>query len=233
MPKGKIREKEEARRLRRNGKSLNEIVREVGVSKGSVSRWVRDIGLTEEQEVALKERNPCEPRHGVKARKKASAAWRRRWMQVRLGYQKEGRDRASKNGLDLYLAGCMLYWAEGTKNRNQVRFSNCDPNMVFLFVRFLRECLTVESEKFKLSVNCYTGNGKSVEEIEDYWLDLLVLKRGNLNKTFVDHDGRGGRGKTKHVFGCCTVAVYSSELVQQIYGAIQEYAGFDCDSFLD
>ena len=55
----KIRERDEARTLRREqGQSIKEIARAVGVSTSSVSHWVRDIELTEEQIEALRARNP-------------------------------------------------------------------------------------------------------------------------------------------------------------------------------
>jgi transposase len=58
--KVKTRERELARHLRRNeGAAINEIARRVGVSKSSVSLWVRDIELTEAQRQALLERNPA------------------------------------------------------------------------------------------------------------------------------------------------------------------------------
>ncbi len=45
----KSKEHDEARSLRTSGLSLNAIRQRVGVSKSSVSKWVRDIELTEEQ----------------------------------------------------------------------------------------------------------------------------------------------------------------------------------------
>ncbi len=45
----KSKEHEQARALRASGLSLNAIRQQVGVSKSSVSKWVRDIGLTDEQ----------------------------------------------------------------------------------------------------------------------------------------------------------------------------------------
>ena len=54
----KTRERELARNLRREeGAAINEIARRIGVSKSSVSLWVRDIDLSEEQRQALLDRN--------------------------------------------------------------------------------------------------------------------------------------------------------------------------------
>lgn len=49
-------EKTRARELRRQGLSYNEIREQVNVSKGTLSLWVRDITLTEEQIARLEGR---------------------------------------------------------------------------------------------------------------------------------------------------------------------------------
>ena len=54
----KTRERELARQLRREkGASIKDIAHRVGVSKSSVSMWVRDIELTPKQQAALAARN--------------------------------------------------------------------------------------------------------------------------------------------------------------------------------
>ena len=55
----KTAERELAREFRRvEGASLKEIARKLNVARSSVSLWVRDIELTPEQHLALRERNP-------------------------------------------------------------------------------------------------------------------------------------------------------------------------------
>ena len=49
----KVEEKNRAIGLRKQGKSMNEIVKEIGVSKASVSLWVRDVVLTKNQKIGL------------------------------------------------------------------------------------------------------------------------------------------------------------------------------------
>jgi predicted transcriptional regulator len=55
--KRKIKEQKEAREMRSQGYSLKQISKIIGVSKGSVSVWTRDIDLTKEQKTKL---NICE-----------------------------------------------------------------------------------------------------------------------------------------------------------------------------
>jgi hypothetical protein len=76
----------------------------------------------------------------------------------------------------------MLYWAEGTKSRNSVRFCNSDANMVRFFRDFLTDVLSVAPERLRLSVHVYLGNGLSVAEIERFWLERLALEATSLRK---------------------------------------------------
>ncbi len=69
-------------------------------------------------------------------------------------------------GTPLHLAGCMLYWAEGTKNRNRAQLVNSDVEMVRFFCSFLRRCFGVQPEDFRVSLNFYTGNGVSLGIIQ-------------------------------------------------------------------
>ena len=99
----KLAEREEARTLRRRqGQSIKEIARALGVSTSSVSHWVRDVELTGEQLDALRARNPI--LNGQLAGVKARAARARR---LRAAAQAEGRAAARRSD-PLHLAGCML-----------------------------------------------------------------------------------------------------------------------------
>jgi hypothetical protein len=129
----------------------------------------------------------------------------------------------------------MLYWAEGAKSRNTIKLVNSDVNLVRCFCRFLRESLDVPLEAFRVSLNVYTNNGLTIEEIERYWLEALGLPRSCLRKHALDFRPTSSSGQRKHKlpYGVCTVAVGSTHGVQHIYGAIQEYAGFDELRWLD
>jgi hypothetical protein len=123
----------------------------------------------------------------------------------------------------------MLYWAEGGKNRNCVRFANSDPQMVLLFRGFLTDALGIDRDQICLSINAYTNNGLSIEEIERFWLDLLDLRRSSVRKHTLNHmpTSSSGRARNRLRYGVCFLTVNSTWAVQHIYGAIQEYAGFE------
>lgn len=133
------------------------------------------------------------------------------------------------------MAGCMLYWAEGAKGRNQLKLANSDEAMMAFFTRFLRECFGVPDSAITIRLNFYTGNGHTQGEIEQHWLEAVGLPRSSLRKHTIDHLPTSSSGKrvNRLPFGTCTLSVSSTRLVQHIYGAIQEYASFHEPRWLD
>lgn len=128
------------------------------------------------------------------------------------------------------MMGCMLYWAEGAKyRRNNLIFANSDAEMILIFARFLREELDVPKEKLKVKIHCHTQIPEEIEAIEQHWLNLLNLTR-DMQKTQIVKSS--GRSKNRLEYSVCTLIVQSTELLQHIFGAIQEYGNFENEDWL-
>lgn len=226
-------ERNEARRLRKEeGMAIKRIAARLEVSPSSVLYWTRDIKLTAEQ----RERNlsgPTGPQSPELIRRRTDAI-RRTSRRRREASQQDGRRRARTGDL-LHQAGCMLYWAEGAKSRNTVKICNSDPHMLVFFRRFLVESLFVDPSRLRLSLHVYLGNGLSVDEIEEHWLERLELPRSCLRKHAINPLPTSSSGMRKHKlpYGVATLTLHCTERVQHIFGAIQEYAGFDEPRWLD
>jgi hypothetical protein len=61
---------------------------------------------------------------------------------------------------------------------------------------------------------------RQLQQVEPVGLDLLPTSSS-------------GRARNKLPYGVCTLRVHSTWMVQHIYGAIQEYGGFDEPAWLD
>lgn len=99
----------------------------------------------------------------------------------------------------------------------------------------LRVCFALGDDAFTVRLNVYLGNGQSIADVEEYWLSALHLPRSCLRKHTIDHlpTSSSGARKNKLPFGVCTLKVNSTRIVQHIYGAIQEYGGFEEPRWLD
>ena len=225
----KVEEKNKAIILRKEGKSVREITEILGVSKGSVSIWVRDIKLTEEQELNLLERNNKNP-----GRFNGARINKEKFLEIRKKYQGEGCEEAKKRDW-LFVAGCMLYWGEGSKTKNSVILVNSDPYLLKIFINFLYKCFNIKKEEINISINCYLDSGLTISEIEKYWIDKLGLNQEKLRKALINHRPNSsihqGKGR-KLSYGVCRVVVYRTDIVQKILGAIQEIGNFSKPDWL-
>jgi hypothetical protein len=129
----------------------------------------------------------------------------------------------------------MLHWAEGSKRRNSVMFTNSDDALIVVFLRFLRRCYGVTDDRMTLSVNCFLGNGLTIDEIQDWWLRRLELPASSLRTPAINRVSAASKRLEGNVlpYGTARLTVHSTFIAQSIYGAIQEYAGIERPEWLD
>lgn len=220
--------REEARRLRREeGLPITEICKRVGAAKSSVSVWVRDIELTPEQKETLHQGH-----YAYRAQQSGGHANARKFRTIRENYQEEGRIKAKEKD-PLHIAGCMLYWGEGSKARNALSLANSDPDLICFYLQFLQESLQIPEQQITVRIYCYISNGISQEEIEKYWFDKLNLPTSSFRKSVINLRPKSSQQKgRKLLYGVCTLTVCSTKWVQHVFGAIQEYTGIDKPEWL-
>ena len=195
----------------------------VGVSQSTASIWVRDIKLSREQRGALVGR----------ARKRRNESRSAHFRGRRLTFQAHGRMLA-RCGDPVHAAGCMLYWAEGSKSQNAVQFVNSDPAMVRFFAHFLRRYYGVAVDDFTVTCNLFADHAERQREIEQFWLDTLDLPRTCLRKSTVNVYSKYSKKlrRNRLPYGTVRVCVHSTAIVQSIYGGVQEYGGFERPEWL-
>lgn len=216
--------REKAREMRMQGLAITTIAITLGVAKSSVSLWVRDVPLTDAQRLHLDQSK------GAEARLSWAKKNRRIHQDQRLIYQQQGRDMALQGNL-LHQAGCMLYWAEGAKRRNSIYFVNSDVAMMRFFVRFLRECYQITDDEMSVTVTTHETEPEKMRLIEEYWLSQFNLPPEAIRKTQIKKGGT--ERKNILPYGVCGLRVNRTSVVQQIFGGIQAYAGFERPEWLD
>lgn len=203
----------EAIELRKKGLPLKEISKKIGVAKSSVSVWTRGIDVSVDTSHFSFQ--------GGKIRKEKAE------MQ-RIRYQSMGRNLAALNE-PLHIKGCFLYWGEGEKNKNQCSLVNTDSNLLRVFVTFIKHYFP--EKNLKIEIFSYMNNNLSEDEIKNFWTESLGITDV---RRFVKYNApRGKEGKHTHPYGMCKVIVSkSTDVVQHIFGAIQQYGSFDNDYWL-
>jgi hypothetical protein len=181
--------------LRRLGLSYGEIMDLIPVKKSTLATWCREVDVTTDQIAAIRERRAQVP--GIP---RDTNRWRREQIeQIRATAREQVPDLIKD---PLWLAGTILYWAEGAKSRGRVSMANTDPRALRLFIRWTKTFLCPAG--FSLHLHLHEGNDEPAAR--RHWATATGLYEANFHKTFIKPRGTGHR-KNHLEHGICTVKV--------------------------
>lgn len=213
----KIVEKERARILRKKGYSINQITRETGSSKASVSLWVRDIILTRSQKNELSERG----RSVESIEKRRNSRMVNENTKRRKVIEEAKKDYSGISLSELKLIGIILYLGEGAKKkRNTFAISNSDPEIIQIIMRFLRKICTVPEDKFRGQIHTFAH--ADIEKTEKYWSRVTNIPRRQFYKTYVKPSSASLQKRKTLPFGTFDLQVNDTKLLLTIFGWIEK-----------
>jgi AcrR family transcriptional regulator len=181
---------------------MPDIAAELGVSRGSVSAWTRDIEV-----VVSRRASPRRP--NALQRTKAAE------IEALLA---DGRNRVGElTERDLLIAGTALYAGEGFKRDGLVGFANNDPRMVALFLRWLRSCFAIDESRLRVSL--YLHQGLDLVVAQEFWSRVTDIPIEQFRKPYRAVP-RVGIRHTKHEAGCARVWHSCSRTQRAILGVV-------------
>lgn len=203
-----------ARRLRGEGASFSEIMEKIPkLSKGTLNGWLKDIELTVDQKERLLLKIKT---GGNKARFKGSQTNRRKRIETTEKIIYLAKSEAKKKISEpLFLAGIMLYWAEGDKTQERVGFTNADPVMIEFMMNWFRNFCYVPESKFRIALSIMTLHDKN--ESEKFWSQIAGLPLINFNKTRVKPTLLKGKRNPSYM-GTCRIIISDKNLFRRITG---------------
>lgn len=179
----KFQLQQKAIHLRKQGKTYSEILKEIPVAKSTLSEWFRDVGLSVVQKQKITQKKKLAQLKGSQARhadriKRQSDLMCKACEEVKHISKRE-----------LWLIGTALYWAEGSKEKEErpgsrASFSNSDPRMLALFLKWLTECVQVPVEDIGADLYIHESHRNNVEAIYEKWSTLLGVPRSFFKYTY-------------------------------------------------
>jgi transposase len=198
-----------ARLLREQGYDYNRIAAELGVSKSSVSLWVRDIPRPER--LSYEE---CRMRAAEGARRYWETERRVREARREAARASAAADIGSLTQRELLIAGAIAYWCEGGKNKpynrqERVMFVNSDPGLITFFLRFL-DAAGVDRAQVRYRV--FIHETADVGRAEQFWLDVTSADPAQFyTPTLKRHNPKTVRRNTGDEYhGCLRIDVQQS-----------------------
>ena len=218
-PRAKDERHAKARELRAQGRTYKEIAAELGVSKASVSLWVRDLPRPDRLNYEEARRRNAEGVAAYWAAQRPIREARRRAISERAASE-IGR----MSDREILIAGAVTYWCEGTKSkpyaarRERVTFINSDPHLITFFLRFLGTA-GVASERLICRVHIHES--ADVAGAQLFWQGLTGIPADQFRRpTLKRHNPKTVRKNTGDGYhGCLIVDVRrSTGLYLQIQG---------------
>lgn len=188
------------RALRSLGWTYGEIREVIPVPKGTLAGWCRRVRLSEEQVEAIKQRT-----YGSRRGVPVDTQWRRRReiKEIEAAAKAEVPDLVAH---PLWVAGTVMYWAEGAKTKRRLSVANTDPAALRLYMDWVKAYHEPEP-RYTLSLHLHEGNDEPAART--FWSCALSLNEPEFTKTFIKPKGTGHR-KNKLAHGVCRVIVRRS-----------------------
>ena len=222
-------ERTQAVALRHHGATYQAIMDHLRVSKSTLWRWLKAEGLVETESQRLTELKRAAQRKGA-ARVKANYLARTKTI---IEQARQEVEHLSKR--DLWMLGVALYWAEGSKQKpynvaQRVAFSNSDPAMVQLFLKWLKEICQIPRER--LGFELFIHQSANVEAARQFWSSALQVSVEWLSVRLKRHNVSPRRRNIgKSYVGLVRVTVrQSAALNRKIAGWIEGLARFTGES---
>ncbi len=207
-----IQEKKQAINFRREGMTYGEIRKALGpIPKGTLNGWFKNIELTQIQQNAIKERvKDCV----ALGREKAGwANHQKRLKRLSLIKKEAIREWPQISESPVFLAGLMLYLAEGSKKYERFQFMNSDPNLVKFMLKWIDNVAHLPKEK--ISARLYVHKIYRKENLEDFWKKFLSLDSSQFRSTVYKPTIHKIK-KNDDYKGCLRIETSGSELFWKI-----------------
>lgn len=178
---------EQLKQLRREGHSIEGLVKILSIPKSTVWHHIQGIKLRKKYILKLKANQGGsrlkKERDLIKAKDEA---------------------RILIHGKHKYLISllAMLYWAEGD-NKNAFSFVNTNAEMISMFMGILEKCFHINKKQLLITVRYFTGMNRN--KCLRHWSKITKVPKKQINMYY--NDG-GKRGRTE--FGMCRIAVKKS-----------------------
>ncbi len=210
--RGKVEERARARELRAQAWTLADIAEELGVSKSSVSIWVRDV----EFEGEPRSRSVGRARYG--ARRRGPNALQRRKQREIAELIAEGRERIGMlSERDFLIAGVAVYAGEGGKTENEVNLPNSDPRFLFLFAEWLRHFFDIDETR--LRVRLYLHEELDLDAATAFWSEVTGVPSSQFTRPYRAAADASIR-HAKHPYGCATLRYGCARTHRSIMGLV-------------
>ena len=162
--------------LRKKGHSIDEISKDLKISKSTASLWLKNIKICKAGLKRLEKTSNLGRKKGNDTNRQKR---QNRWQKVadRVATFKENFSDYDIERCKILLA--MLYWGEGAKTGSRLTFINSDQGMIKVYLFLLRKSFVVKEERLKATIHIHSYHNQN--KIINYWQKITKINRNNFH----------------------------------------------------
>lgn len=211
----RIKEHNAAIRLRKRKFSYSQIKERLGISKSTLSGWLKDYPLSRKR---INELRAWNERRIEKFRETMRE---KREKRLRDGYIAQEKELLPLSKRELYIAGLFLYLGEGTKTKpHEASLSNSNPDVILFFMNWLLHICNVQKKKLKIKLHLYSD--MNIRRETTFWSNLLVIPENQFLHPYIKKSKKKDityKGGFNH--GTCNIIVRDVVLFEKIIAGIK------------
>ncbi len=211
----RLKDHEEALILRKREMSYSQIKEILKVSKSTLSLWLGNYPLSKER---IRELRGWSEKRIEKFRETMRQKREKRLTET---YQTQKQLILPLSNRELFIAGLLLYWGEGTKCRQDgLSVSNSDPSVIRFFIYWLKKSLAIPKKKIRILLHLY--NDMNINNELNYWSKILKIPLRQFNRSYIKKtpstriNHKGGFGH-----GTCNARINSVPLAEKIFMSLK------------
>lgn len=168
-----------ARKLRFSGRSIKDIARILNVSQSTVSLWCRDIKLSQKQLKKI-----LDDKEYLIARGRMKGAMFQRLKRINAIKQasKEAKALTDLTEKEFFIAGLVLYLAEGAKTYGTVQFTNSNKLIIKFMIKWFYYFYKVNPADIKYSIHINEIHKNRESIIINFWKKYLKTDTQHFTK---------------------------------------------------
>ena len=215
----RVKDREKAIALRKQGKSYSEIREEIVVNKSTLSNWLKDYPLSKEHVDLLRTKSY------LRIERFRQTMLLKRNVRLKSVYEEQKSKLLPLSDRELFVAGLFLYWGEGNKSlKNSLSINNTDPQVVKFALCWMIKSLKIPKEKIKVYLHLYSDMNVKIEV--NFWAKLLGLPLSQFNKPYVKVSSRVDLTQKGFGHGTCGVVTNDVRLKEKIIMSISSIADY-------
>jgi len=219
----RIKDRQKAIELRKQGKTYSEIKRKLGIPKSTLSNWLSRYPLTEKQLKLLEKTVRRNKEIGVERCRLTKQ--RKRDLRIKSFYEEERKKFIPLSRRELYLAGLFLYWGEGTKGlKFPISLNNTDPKVVKFYLYWLTRILKVPTKKIKVYIHLYSD--MDIDKELRFWSRELKIPLKQFVRPYIKQSKRADIDHKGFGHGTCALVVNNVRLKERVMMGIETIADY-------